>query len=81
MKDGRVSVDAVCDRIQWLVENRLVRIAESPDGWDTLFLDPSDGRHWKRSYPKSAQQGGGPPSLLLASPEQFDAAPANADRT
>jgi hypothetical protein len=38
---------------------------EETGGWETLFLDPTDGRYWERTYPQGEQHGGGPAALLL----------------
>lgn len=61
--------DAVCERIEWLVDNELKKIASSTQwgDWETLFQDPSDGRYWERTYPQGDLQGGGPPKLRVIS--------------
>jgi hypothetical protein len=48
-----------------LVTNRLERLARDPSGWDTLYLDPRDGRLWEHTYPKSHMHGGGPARLTI----------------
>lgn len=67
--------DNVCERIEWLVNNNLRRIAASPQwgDWETLFQDPSDGRYWERTYPHGDLQGGGPPQLQVISDDQAKA--------
>jgi len=57
--------DATCERIAWLVAERLQEVARDASGWFTLFRDPSDGRLWERSYPQGHMHGGGPPRLTL----------------
>ena len=54
------------DRIKWLLDNVLVQVCYSPDSgaWETLFLDPTDGRYWEHTYPQSYLHGGGPPELI-----------------
>ena len=66
--DGPAAADQTCERIEWLVEHRLERVATSADGWDVLFRDPRDGRLWERTFQGSATHGGGPPTLRLLAP-------------
>ena len=54
---------ATASRIAWLTATALTRIAQSADGWDTLYRDPADGRYWEHTYPQSELHGGGPPRL------------------
>lgn len=61
--DGEVDGDVVCERIQFLTNERLETIGKDPSGWDTLFQDPQDGRYWERIYPQGDWHGGGPPML------------------
>ena len=63
LKDGKVVSDATSRRIQWLIENYLVRLGTDPTGWDVLYRDPSDTRFWELTYPESDTHGGGPPRL------------------
>ncbi len=75
LSDGsRVVADETCHRIDRLVADHLVLIGHSPDGWSTLFRDPSDGRLWERTYPDSHSHGAGPPSLCCVSLAQARAA-------
>jgi immunity protein 27 of polymorphic toxin system len=67
--DGQVVADAVCRRIEALTKHHLQRVAVSADGWDTLYRDPGDGRHWELTYPDSGLHGGGPPRLTYLSAE------------
>ena len=69
---GRLVADAVATRIQMLLSGPLIPIRASQDGWNTLYLDPSDNRLWELSYPESHLHGGGPPSLTLLSSEEAD---------
>lgn len=62
----QVSVNESCLRIEWLINNRLKKIAVSRDGWEALYVDPADNREWILYYPKSEYYGGGPPCLRLA---------------
>jgi hypothetical protein len=67
--DGRIVADATCRRIEWLIKNRLQRIAVDSTGWDMLYRDPRDGRLWEHSYADSGSHGGGPPCLQVISPD------------
>ena len=69
---GKVGADTTCERIEWLIAHHLRQVAFSPQwgAWETLFQDPNDGRFWERTYPDSHMHGGGPPRLLMLSPEQ-----------
>ena len=69
LKNGSVVSDDACRRIEWLVEMQLERLAADPSGWETLYRDPRDGRLWEYTYPQSGMHGGGPPQLLVISPE------------
>jgi Immunity protein 27 len=62
---GRVEGDCICDRISWLLSERLHRIATDRSGWFTLWRDERDGRLWELSYPRGELPGGGPPQLAL----------------
>ncbi|MGQ1911818.1 Imm27 family immunity protein [Marinifilum sp. RC60d5] len=55
--------DEVCQRIDWLVSNFLIKINTDITGWNTLYQDPNDYRYWELTYPKSEQYGGGAPKL------------------
>ena len=65
---SRVEGDAACARIEWLVAERLERLADGPSRWETLFRDPRDGRLWERTYPHGALRDGGPPRLTVIAP-------------
>jgi hypothetical protein len=56
---GRIESDFVCDRINWLVTERLEKLAADATGWDTLWLDSRDGRLWELTYTQSSLHGGG----------------------
>jgi hypothetical protein len=72
---GQVRCDAICDRILWLTQNHLCKIAASKQwgDWEMLFQDPDDGRFWERTFPQSEMQGGGPPRLTVLTPEEAHA--------
>lgn len=61
--DGKVVSDATWQRIDWLVQHHLLKVAESTSGWEAVYRDPNDGRYWERTYPQSDTHGGGPPRL------------------
>jgi hypothetical protein len=69
-EDGRVRPDETCRRIEELISGPLERCARSPDGWSTLYRDPSDGRLWLHYFPHSEGHGGGPPALRVMPPEE-----------
>ena len=63
MENGCPVADDSAKRVEALIDGPLVKIAESEDGWATLFLDPIDGRYWELTYPESNLHGGGAPCL------------------
>lgn len=71
-KDGVVSADETCCRIEWLTTNWLEKQAVDDSGWNVLYQDPSDGRYWELTYPQSEMHGGGPPALLHVSKETVE---------
>jgi immunity protein 27 of polymorphic toxin system len=52
-------------RIDWLTQDYFSKLADSADGWRTLYRDPHDGRLWELSYPDGELHGGGPPRLAV----------------
>lgn len=58
-----IVADEVCQRIDKLIKTYLVLVANSFDGWSSLFQDPDDFRLWELIYPQSDLHGGGPPIL------------------
>lgn len=62
--NGLVFKDAVCEQIDWLIQNQLKKVRTDPSGWDTLYVNPSDDSFWELVYMKSEYPGGGPPALL-----------------
>jgi len=69
--DGKVIGNEICDRIAFLIKHYLKKVAGG--GWETLYVDPNDGRYWELTYPESEMHGGGPPSLAVLSKEQAEA--------
>ena len=67
-KDGRMLDDETSLRIRALIDHRLIKLAVSQDGWETLFQDPRGGRYWERTFPRSEMHGGGPQTLRLIEP-------------
>lgn len=57
--------DPICNRIDALIQSHLRELAKDRTGWETLYLDPEDGRLWEHTYPNSERHGGGPPELRL----------------
>jgi hypothetical protein len=62
---GSIVADDVSNRIEVLVSNTLKEVGTSADGWDVLYIDPSDGRYWELTYPNSGAHGGGAPKLSV----------------
>jgi len=64
-EDGRMTADATCERIQWLIEHVLKKVASGPGSgaWEALYEDPNGGRYWECVYPRSEMHGGGPPRI------------------
>jgi hypothetical protein len=58
---GVIRSDESADRIRWLTSNSLRKVAVSPTygAWETLFVDPRDGRYWEQTFPHSEMHGGG----------------------
>ncbi len=67
--DGEIKKDQNCQRIDWLVNNYLIKLANSAlwGDWEILYKDPTDSRYWELSFPNSNLHGGGPPALQLIS--------------
>ncbi len=65
ISNGKIKKDSICERIDWLIENQLIKVAVSKEfgDWEILFQDPNDNRYWERTYPQSEMHGGGPPTL------------------
>jgi hypothetical protein len=63
LQGGRPVADEVCKRIDTLTKTYLVKVGQDASGWNTLYLDPTDGRYWELIYPQSELHGGGPPEL------------------
>lgn len=70
---ARVEGDDACKRIKWLVSEKLQKVATDASGWDTLYLDPVDGRFWEITHPQSELHGGGPPRLTQLPSERAKA--------
>ena len=69
-KDRSVVADATDKRIDWLIAEKLERIANDSSGWETLYRDPRDGRLWELTYPRGEMHGGGPRRLHVLSREE-----------
>lgn len=66
LRDGKLKIDGdVCARINWLIAGvlRHVGVGRNSGGWDSLYVDPADGRYWLLTYPHGEMHGGGPPQL------------------
>lgn len=67
--DRGTKADAVTQRINALVAQQLHKVATDTTGWETLYLDPHDGRYWEYTFGNPVS-GGGPPNLRHLSREQ-----------
>lgn len=56
---GRITGDAVADRVEWLTETKLEKLAENREELAELYRDPRDHRLWEKVLPFA----GGPPAL------------------
>ena len=71
VKKGRSVVgDTTEERIEWLITQKLQRIAKDWSGWETLYRDPQDGRLWELTYPRGEMHGGGPRRLRVISRDE-----------
>lgn len=66
----KLEADANAQRITALIREHLRLCATDSTGWETLYLDPTDGRFWELSYPEPDTHGGGPPMLRWLSAEK-----------
>ena len=66
-KNGSVSQDSVCERIQWLTDTFFEQVIVDADNWSALYKNPDDRNYWELTYPQSHMQGGGPPTLQRVS--------------
>ena len=88
-KNGSVVQDAVCERIQGLIDFYIKQVAVNGDNWSVLYNNPDDGSYWELTYPQSHMHGGGPPALQRVSKRDaqkrygvdngFGARPANGE--
>jgi len=62
-QNGTVVADDVSKRIEYLIQSVLTETSSSDDGWDILYVDPSDGRFWELVHSESDSHGGGAPTL------------------
>jgi len=48
--------DAACNRIEWLLKNRLKKISIN-EQLESLYVDLSDNGYWLLTYPDSRKNG------------------------
>lgn len=68
-KNGKVIENETAQRINYLRDNYLKKIAVTSFGWEILYIDPTDMRYWELTFTQSETQGSGPPSLYNISKE------------
>jgi hypothetical protein len=68
-ENGRVRGDDTECRIEWLLAERLERLAMDSSGWEGLYRHGRTGRLWELTYPHSEMHGGGPKRLHAISVE------------
>ena len=68
--DGKMTSDENEKRIDWLINNCLVKISVDWSGWEKLYQDTDDNRYWELTYPYGEMQGRGPKSLNVISHDQ-----------
>ncbi len=61
---GKVTGDAIADRVEWLTATRLAKLGENRDELAELYRDPRDFRLWEKVLPCA----GGPPMLRCITP-------------
>ena len=61
---GKMTGDAVADRVEWLTTTRLEKLAENRGELAELYRDPRDHRLWEKVLPFAD----GPPSLRCITP-------------
>jgi hypothetical protein len=61
---GKVMGDAVADRVIWLTETKLEKLADHPEEPAALYRDPRDARLWEKVHPFV----NGPPALRCITP-------------
>jgi hypothetical protein len=66
---SNISRGDVGERIDWLLENGLEKIAVDSSGWSSLYVDTGDRRMWELTYPQSEMPGGGPRLLQMVTLE------------
>lgn len=68
-EENKLVEDETTKRINYLINNSLIKIATDKSGWDVLYQDKNDCRYWELIYTTSELQGGGAPSLVNVSTE------------
>lgn len=64
------------DKAKVSIINRLttfvfVHVADSDDGWQSLYRDPFSGVYWRRAFVDSDYHGGGYPTLDEVNPDEI----------
>ncbi|NVK73288.1 MAG: hypothetical protein HWE24_07400 [Oceanospirillaceae bacterium] len=61
-ENGEMIPDDNCRRIEKMLQNELIVLESSKEGWTKLCED-KNGTLWELTYPESHLHGGGPPKL------------------
>lgn len=67
--DSKLVADECALRIEKLISEQLNKLGSDESGWDSLYVDPDDGRFWELLYIDSDSHGGGAPTLRIISEE------------
>jgi Immunity protein 27 len=67
---SKVVKDSGWIRIEWLIDNRLVCIAQKDEETGLLYRNPSDDKLWHFYLVSPGLQNGGPPALTQISKDK-----------
>lgn len=67
--NNKLVEDETSNRINYLKNNYLNKVAISTSGWETLYHDPTDNRYWELIFSQSESHGGGASTLINVTKE------------
>jgi len=70
LEGTKMTADNECKRIEWLINNCLLKVTTDSSGWDILYKDLNDNRYWELIFHEGELHGGGPPSLIFLTEAQ-----------